>query len=293
MVSVVYADVLFCINFSIDIILLVLSGFLLSLPRRPLRLILSALVGGVYSVLSLWLSLPVGASYLLSFFVALILCAVAYAPLPLRTFVKLTIAFFFSSILLGGAVSLLSSALAAFFETGDPFATTPLANTHKAELFLLYVLISALVFFLAGRFFARRGSGGSMLLTIEEGGRSVTLTALVDSGNLLSDPLSARPVILVRKRELIGLFPSAVFTLLETGGGEDIPFSVQRKIRVLPVEGVGGKRTLVGYLPDAIITHPTDAPDRRRAVDAVIAISDSEIRDFDGHAAILPQRLSF
>lgn len=292
--GVVYVDVLFCVNFSIDLILLVLSGLLLSLPRRPLRISLSACVGGVFSVLSLWLSPSLFGGYVLSFLIALLLCAIAYAPLPPRSFAKLTIAFFFASLLLGGAVSLLYSALAAFFETGDLSAGSPLVSAHKAELFVLYVFASALVFFIAGRFFVRRGSGGSVMLTIEEGGRSVTLSALVDSGNLLTDPLSARPVILVRRRELIGLLPSAVFSLLETGAmGSELPFSVQRKLRILPVEGVGGKRTLVGYLPDCILSHPKDAPQKGRAVDAVIAICDADMRDFDGHAAILPQRLSF
>ncbi len=292
--GVVYADVLFCVNFSIDLILLVLSGFLLSLPRRLLRISLAACVGGVFSVFSLWLSPSLFSGYALSFVIALLLCTIAYAPLPPRGFAKLTIAFFFSSLLLGGAVSLLYSALAAFFETGDPSAGSPLVSAHKAELFLLYVFVSAFVFFIAGRFFVRRGSGGSMMLTIEEGERSVTLSALVDSGNLLTDPLSARPVILVRRRELIGLLPSSVFSLFEAGSVDDeLPFSVQRKIRVLPVEGVGGKRTLIGYLPERIIAYPADNTKKRRALDAVIAICEGDVRDFDGHAAILPQRLSF
>lgn len=292
--GVVYVDVLFCVNFSIDLILLVLSGFFLSLPRRPLRLSLSACLGGAFSVFTLWLSLPTFWGYVLSFVIALLLCVIAYVPLPTRSFVKLVIAFFFSSLLLGGAVSLLYTALTAFFETGDPTVGSPLVSSHKAALFLIYVFASAVVFFVAGRFFVRRGSGGSMMLTIEEGERTVTLSALVDSGNLLTDPLSARPVILVRRRELIGLFPSAVFSILQGGGAEnELPLSVQRKVRILPVEGIGGKRMLVGYLPDGIVAYPADNGKQRKPIDAVIAICESDVRDFDGHAAILPQRLSF
>lgn len=288
--GVVYADVLFCVNFSIDLILLVLSGFLLSLPRRPLRILLSSAAGGLFSVLALWLSLSPLGNYLIAFAVALLLCAIAYAPLPPRPFCKLTVAFFFASLLLGGAVSMLYSALAAFFGTG----TSPLVSAHKAELFLLYVGASALVFFIAGRFFLRKGSGESMMLEITENGKTVTLSALVDSGNLLSDPLSARPVILVRGRELIGILPSPVFSLLDAGAcGEDLPFSTQRKLRVLPVEGVGGKRMLVGYLPDSIVTYRKEDAKKRKPIDAVIAICDGDIQNFDGHAAILPQRLAF
>ena len=290
--AVVYGDVLFCINFSIDLVLLVLAGWALSLKRRPGRILLSSFLGGVYAIASLLLSLPPLLHYTLALAAAFLLCAVAYAPVRARTFFKLVFAFFGASLLLGGAVNLLYSALAAFFDTGELGSTNALISAHKAELFLVYALGSAVIFFLAGRFFKRRGSGASAMLTIEENDKSVTLSALVDSGNLLSDPLSARPVILVRRRELAGLLAPCVFSLLEGGSTEgELPLSAQRKIRIIPVEGIGGKRTLVGYLPDAILVFQKETEKHKQAVDAVLAICDAGIRDFDGHAAILPAKL--
>lgn len=287
---IVYADVLFCINFSIDLILLVLAGWALSIRRRPLRIFLSACFGGLFSVLLLWLSLAPIYHYAFALGAALLMCAIAYAPLRARVFIKLAVAFFAASLLLGGAVSVLYSALAAFFDTGTVGSASALVSAHKAEIFLLYALGSALVFFLAGRFFARRGSGRSVTLEIEERGRRVKVSALVDSGNLLTDPFSARPVILVRQRELSSILPPSVFSLLETGGAQTLPLTLQRKIRLIPAQGIGGRCTLVGYMPDCILLSEKDDK-HKRAIDALVAISEKDLRDFDGHAAVLPVKL--
>lgn len=286
-----YADVLFCVNFSIDLILLILAGWALGIKRRPARIFLSSLFGGLFSVIALWLSLAPLYHYGATLLAALLMCVIAYAPQRPRIFIKLTVSFFAASLLLGGAVSVLYSALADFFDTGTLGGASALVSAHKAEIFLLYALGSALVFFLAGRFFARRGSGKSVTLEIEERGKRVKVSALVDSGNLLTDPFSARPVILVRQREISAILPARIFSLLDEGSTEKIPFPLQRKIRLIPAEGLGGKRTLVGYLPDCILLLEKDDEKHKRALDAVLAITDKELRDFDGHAAVLPAKL--
>lgn len=129
------------------------------------------------------------------------------------------------------------------------------------------------------------------MLEIEENGKSVTVSALIDSGNLLSDPLSARPVILVRRRELEPLLPPRLFSLLESDADTALPLSVQRKVRIIPMEGIGGRVTLLGYRPDAILCFRAQRPTQKQALDAVIAICEKELRDFGGHGAILPARI--
>ena len=78
MQTVVYGDILFAVNFSIDLLILVLVGYFLHLRRRLPRLLLSALLGGVYAVFFLWLSPTPPEGMLLSLAAALFLCFVAY-----------------------------------------------------------------------------------------------------------------------------------------------------------------------------------------------------------------------
>ena len=48
--TVVYGDVLFLLNFSIDFLVLLLAGCFLHFPRKLFRLLPAAFLGGVYAV---------------------------------------------------------------------------------------------------------------------------------------------------------------------------------------------------------------------------------------------------
>lgn len=292
MQTVVYGDILFAVNFSIDLLILSLVGYFLHLRRRLPRLLLSALLGGVYAVFFLWLSPTPPEGMLLSLAAALFLCFVAYFPLGIRTLFRLVLSFYIASFCLAGAVDAFYSLLGAFFGTEGLAGVNAVVSGKKAELFLLYALGSGLLIFIAGRIFSHRERRRSMILEIEEGGKAVKLGALVDSGNLLCDPLTARPVILVRKKEILPLLHTRVFSLLDaTRREEELPSAVKRKVRIVPMRGIDGAHTLVGYVPDAILIYPPDSDREKYAAHAMIAIYEGKTRDFGGYSAIVPDCL--
>ena len=293
MQTVVYGDVLFAVNFSIDLLVLSLTGYFLHLRRRLLSLLLAAILGGVYSVFFLWLSPSFWDGILLSVGMAVLLCLVAYFPIGLGTLFRLVIAFFAASVLLGGAVNALYALLESFFGTESLEGVNAVMSGKKAELFLLYALGSGLLIYIAGRFLSHRERRRRMQLEIEEGGRTVKISALVDSGNLLTDPLTSRPVILVRKKDISTLIHPAVFSILDSRYGQDreLPLSVKRKVRVIPMTGIDGGHTLVGYIPDAILVYPPEREADKYVAHAMLAVYDGKMRDFGGHAAILPDCL--
>lgn len=70
-------------------------------------------------------------------------------------------------------------------------------------------------------------------LTIRMGGRQVRFPAAVDTGNVLVEPLSNLPVIVVERRALCGM---------ECG----------RRFRRVPFDSVGGEGMLAAYAPDGV-----------------------------------------
>ena len=110
------------------------------------------------------------------------------------------------------------------------------------------------------------GSGAMLLLTAERtkrigsftaqltiicGGRGVRMEAAVDTGNLLTEPLSDLPVIVVERGALRGL---------EAGRG----------MRRVPFSSVGGGGVLQAFLPDRVRING-------RECDAYIAVCDGQL----------------
>ena len=111
-------------------------------------------------------------------------------------------------------------------------------------------------------------------------GRCAEFTALCDSGNLASDPLSARPAILADVTVLRPAVPGL--------DGENIPDYLMPKIRMIPVKGVGGGGVFTGFIPDCVWIC-TDG--REKKCDAVIAVTALGSTFFGGYPANAPASL--
>ncbi|MBQ5772213.1 MAG: sigma-E processing peptidase SpoIIGA, partial [Clostridia bacterium] len=107
MVQEIYADLYVLINFGMDLLCLTVTASLLHLPARRWRILLASGMGGLYSLLSLLFS-PAGLLGLLfDLLAAMALAGVAFAQRGngLLRHLRVTGAYFLSSVLLGGVMT--------------------------------------------------------------------------------------------------------------------------------------------------------------------------------------------
>lgn len=245
--TVIYIDTLFLLNALVDYLLLLGAARLAGEPLRRVRFALGAALGGLYAA---GIFLPGGA------FLAHPLCRIASAVLMLLTayggsrrllrqgvlFLALTCAF-------GGGVV----AIGLLGGTGLTLGS----GVFYSALDLKVVLLSAavcygaltLVFQRLGKHTAAAGELVSAKLCLEE--REVVLTALVDTGNTLTDPVSGRPVMVAEGERAALLLPKEyrpglsdlkdpVTALTRLGTG-----AWRARFRLLPYRSVGVERGLL------------------------------------------------
>lgn len=232
--TVVYIDEVFALNAVMDYLLLLSSARLAGEELRRGRMILGAVLGGLYAAASL---LP-GWGYL-----GHPLCKLAMGvALPLAAFggskrlLRVSLIFFGVSATFGGGV------LALQLWMGAP--AIPDLKTLLLAAAGCYGLLT-LVFHRGLRHTG--GELASARLTLGE--RTCRLTALVDTGNTLTDPVTGRPVMVVEGERLSGLFPSGEcptarelsdpVSALERRGGKD------GRWRLLPYRAVGVSHALL------------------------------------------------
>ena len=156
----------------------------------------------------------------------------------------------------------------------------PLAGGQNGVTALLFAgsVISVLIM----RIFTRFGRRKTVRLRVELGGRTVEFTALCDSGNLASDPMSARPAVLADASVVRSVIP-------EYGASAaDLPEHLRTRLRMIPVKGVGGGGMLTGFIPDSVWV-VTEGKERQ--CDAVIAVSDFGSTFFGGYPANAPSAI--
>ena len=98
------------------------------------------------------------------------------------------------------------------------------------------------------------------------------LDGLVDTGNLLRDPLSGRLVICADRRILSGfLSPELARVMEDSQSASSLSPSDARRLRLIPAGGATGHAVLTGFVPDRIyITDTHTGKEQTRPVDAVI-----------------------
>lgn len=244
--TVIYVDTLFLLNAAVDYLLLLASARLAGEPLARLRFLLGAALGGLYAVA---IFLP-GLSFL------------ARPPCQLAAAVLMVLAAFWKSRRLLRQVVIFLALSCAF--GGGVLAIGLLGGRGLtlsngvlySGMDLKIVLLSAagcygaltLLFQRTGRHTAASGELRPVRLTLGE--RQVSLIALVDTGNTLTDPATGRPVLVAEAdcvEELLppGIRPSPADLRDPAGALERLEDPWRRRFRLLPYRSVGVDRGLL------------------------------------------------
>ncbi len=272
MKTTVFGDILFIINFSMDFLSLYISGKILHLDMNKRSLLLSSAIGGVYGVVSLFIkgALP---SAVLNIAVYLLMCFAAYKNIVLSQYIKLCVLFYSVSLLMGGAVtasySFIDSLMADMWGSG----TITQAKKVPFFLFVIIVVLGGVTAYVTGKIFAKSTDVKDAYLTVVFEEKRVDMHVLIDSGNLLHEPLSGAPVILIKNDKFKKLTGCTAKTILQNE-------KLLLKTRFIPAHSAGGDAMFYGILPDKVLI---GTKNEKVPMTAVIAVCDSaDFAEFDG-----------
>lgn len=262
---VIYADILFLINFSLDYLCLFITGRLQNIFCKAMRLLAASAFGGLYSFVPYIIELPIPLALVLHIGAAALICFIAFGKRDLKKFLLALGTFAVSSSLMGGLIT-------AIYNISGRYSDGAYTETDALS-FCLICLLSASIALSYGLICKKKIHTRSTDVRIYVGDERISARLLCDSGNLVTEPFSSLPVIVVSASCLP--YPY------------DMPESnaFPLPIRVIPFSTSAGKSCFFGFRPDRIeIITPTKAPKR---VDAFIGI-DTENRSYSGYDGLVP-----
>lgn len=176
----VYADFVFLVNFFADYVLLYVSSYSIHIKVKNSRLLLSAALGGAYAVVAA--ILPTGriAVLFFSFIMLILMCFVAFYGSGIKAFVRLVINMYLYSFILCGILSL-------WFSGSETMVTTLLVSCVG--------LVIATRYLKADLLFKKDKKYVDVVFFKES--NEIRAELLCDTGNILKDPVTLLPVIIV------------------------------------------------------------------------------------------------
>lgn len=280
--TVIYVDTLFLLNVLVDYLLLLCAARLAGEPLKRLRFALGAVLGGGYAV-------------------AIFLPGLGFLERPacrLAAAVLMVLAAFWGSRRLGRQVLIFFALSCAF--AGGVLAISMMGgqglSLNRGVIYsgmdLKIVLLSAagcyavlsLLLQKAVRYTSFTGELKAVRLELED--RTVELTALTDTGNTLTDPVTGQGVMVAEGERLLPLFAASqcpsVQELRDPAGALERLTGAGGHFRLLPYRAVGVDRGLL--LAVRVDRAVVDGEDRGAMV---VALSPTPVSDGGGYGALL------
>lgn len=250
----VYADLVMLLNFLVDFLLLLGTNRLSGYPAGVKRAALGALFGAAYSGACLMTEVRFLGNTL-------------WRLVSLGLMAGIAFGWDRSAVKRGGVFVLLSMALGG------------IATGFGGGGFLMIALSAAGVWLLCRIGFGSGTVGREYVpLTIRYNGRAVALTALRDTGNTLTDPVTGEPVLVIDSaaaRELTGLDRDQLSHPLETLTQRPVP-----GLRLIPYRAVGQSGGMLLGMRFAEV----EVGNSRRA--AIVAFAPEAIGRGEGYRAL-------
>lgn len=231
--TVVYIDMVFALNFMANYLLLLCGGRLSGAILRRGRIALGGALGGLYAAAVFFPGLAWLTAWPIKWGAGVLMALVAYGWS--RNFPRICLIFFGASCLLGGmvfAAELMGNGTLTM-ENGIYYSRYDLRL-----LLVLFVLCYAVLSFIF-RNLGRHGPEELARLEIRMLGKEISLIALIDTGNTLTDSATNRPVVIAEFGAVRTLLPSGVDPARPVESAEALHRMGLGTCRLLPFRAVG------------------------------------------------------
>jgi stage II sporulation protein GA (sporulation sigma-E factor processing peptidase) len=288
MINDVYVDILFLINFSMDYVCLYVTIKILHRKTKLWRMILASALGGAYSVAAVFIEFSPPIELLTDSILCIAMCFIAFAqkgaPAP-RVFLY-SFLFLGISMMTGGCMTVIFNYLSRL---DLPLDMIP-SDDASTYIFAVLAAIAGVISLKSGQLISRTSSVQNCKLKVEFCNHEFEFYALCDSGNLVKDPISHKPVIFVDRKKLEERLDLSFLDDYKNGILQRN--SPCKSLRLIVINTATGSSVAVAAMPQSIILYP-EAKKRSKnspapiQIDALISPTFIAKSD-DGYDAIVP-----
>lgn len=267
----VYLDIVLIENILMNYIILFATGFIQKVQIHQIRIILSSILGGVYAIISYLNIIPIYSSFFMKILLSIIMVYIAFNPKNYKKMLKIILLFYLSSFVMGGC------ALALLYIVNPQninFQNGVLVGTYPMKITLIAGIVGFIIIQIAFQINKKQIKKKDMFSKIEISinDKKSELKAYVDSGNMLKEPITKIPVIIVEKDKIKNLI-NIDFEKIAGGDSQSIK---NLKIRIIPFNSIGKQNgLLIGVKPDYVKIKYDD--NEKYVKDVIIGICDQKI----------------
>ena len=278
----IYIDVVLIENLIMNYIILLATGMILKIKIKHIRLIIGSLLGAIYTIIGYIGILEIYSSFILKIILSIMIVYIAYYPQSLKKMWKELLFFYLTSFVFGGvAFSLI-------------YIVKPQEIIMKNGLGAIVAFVIIITSF---KIIKNKISKKDLIceITVEIENRKITTKALIDTGNMLKEPITNTPVVVTEHTLLYDVIPKEILNHLEEiigGDFEKIPEDIKNKyvskLKLIPYSSLGKQNgMLLGIKAKKLTIVKGEEKDKVEKENIILGIYDKSLTKKGEYRAII------
>lgn len=288
----IYLDLIFIENVLMNYIILFATTIIVKnkTKHQGLKLLLSSSIGSVYAIIVYLDILSIYSTLLAKVILSVVMVYIAFSPNNIKQLLKQILIFYLTSFIFGGC----TFALIYFLKPENVRINNGVfVGIYPIKVTLIAGAIAFIITQIAFKLNKSRLSTKNQYLDIEifYKDKSVRVMALLDSGNLVKDPISNLPVVILEKDIFRKLVSEEFLNYIEGILGGDVQDykdlqEDQSKIRMVPFMSIGKENgMLTGIRIDKIKIITEDGEIEKRNV--IVCIYNKKLTNDNKYNALV------
>ena len=257
----IYIDIIFLENIIMNSIILYATSIIIKQKTKFFRIIISSGIGAIYSIALYLTNLKIYTSIISKIILSIIMIYIAFKPSNFKNVFKQVVIFYLTSFIFGGvALNLINNFNSDKISIKNGIYT----GEDVFKVIILGAIFALIIVKISIKIIKNKLIPKDMYCKIKMkiNEKIVETKAMIDTGNLVKEPITNIPVVIVESSLLNGIIPKEILDNLENilcGNLSNISLEIQNeyftKLRCIPFSSLGKENgMLVGIkIPEILV----------------------------------------
>ena len=255
----IYIDVIIIENLIMNYIILYATGLISKNKISYFRIFLASSIGAIYAITEYMLKIGVYSNIIVKTLLAIIMVVVAFCPQNVKKLCKQLVLFYLTTFTFGGVATYLIYVLKP---QNIIIKNGMFVGSYVLKVIFIGAIVGTIILITAFKFAKNKITKKDMFckVKIALNGKELILNAMVDTGNLLKEPITGSSVVVVERTSLYDILPKEILNNTEsilcgdfTNISDEIKNEYITKLKIIPFSSLGKQNgMLIGIKPEKL-----------------------------------------
>ena len=274
-----YIDLILLENIIMNYIIILATGMVCRVNIKHIRVLLASILGAIYAILVYIIDLKIYTNPIVKVIISVCMIYISFDSTNVKILLKQLLIFYLTSFCFGGAAYYL---LHNINPNMIQSVNGVLIGTYPIKIAILGGILGFFIINISFRIIKNKLTKKDMIYEVEifYNEKSSNIKVILDTGNLLTEPITKTPVLIVEAEKLKGIIPQDILNNIENviynNSFDNIDEEIKTRCSIIPFSSIGKDNgIIIGFRPDYIKIYTEEGEEIRKKV--IVGIYNNKI----------------